>query len=148
MVSIVFYNNLAPKSLTTILSAVGRVRWQKILVCVLWGNNNHQQGVLLFLCKRNVMLIGDRICMFCIQLKHDHFGWEVWDYIPPWCPQRWPTQGSKHIHSYLWFWRGWWYKSVINQCKWNKHCLWKRRCWERAWLWWDHQSVCRFLLGK
>ena len=121
---------------------------KKFLMCVLWENNSHWQGVSLVLCKQNGLLVGYRICMFCIQIRHDHFEWEVWDYILPWCLQGWPTQGSKHIHSHFCCWREWWDKSLINQCKWNEHCLWKWRCWEGVWLWWYQQLVCSFLLGN
>ena len=118
----------------------------KFLVCFLRGNNIHQQGVLLVLYKKNVLLVGDRICMFCIQLRHENSGWEVWDYILPCCLQVWPTKGYRNIRSNFCCWRGWLYKSLINQCKWNKRYLWKWHCQEGAWMWWDYQLVCRFLL--
>ena len=135
-----------------------QIRWQqdlmllvvwgdeRYLLCLLWGNNIHQQGVLLFLCKQIGLLVGDHIYMFYIQLRYDHFGWEVWDCILPWCLQGWPIQVLKHIHSHFCCWREWWDKILINKCKWNEHRLWKWRCWEGAWMWWDKQLVCKFLL--
>ena len=119
---------------------------KKFLVCVLWGNNSHKQSILLVLCKQSGLFVGYRRCMLCIQIRHDHFGWEVWDNIIPWCLQGWPTQGSNHICSYFFCWRGWWDKSLISKFKWNKHHLCKWHCWEIAWLWWDQQLVCRLMI--
>ena len=115
------------------------------LVCVLWVNISHWQGVLLVLCKKNILIVVDHRCMSFIQIRHNQFGWEVWDYILPWCLQGWPTQGSKHIHSHFCCWRVWWDKSLINQCKWNKHHFCKWRCLKGSWLWWYQQLVCRLL---
>ena len=126
------------------------VMWgeEKVLVCVLWGNNSYQQGFSLFLCKQNGLLVWDRISVFCIQLRHDHFEWEVWEYIILCCLKRWPTQGSKHIHGNFFCWREWRDKSLMNQFKWNEHRLWKLHCWEGVWMWWDQQFVCKFLLAN
>ena len=121
---------------------------EKFLVCVLWGNNSHPQGVSLVLCKQNGLLVGNRRCMFCIQIRHNYFKWEVWYYILTWCLQGWPTQGSKHIYSHSCCLREWWDKSLINQCKWNEHRLWKWHCWEGFWMWWYQQLVCSFFLGN
>ena len=120
---------------------------KKFLVCGLWVNSSHQQGGLLVLCNQNVLLVGDCICMFFIHIRHGHFLWEVWDYIPPWYIQGWPIQGSQHIHSHFCCWRVWLDKILIIQCKLNKHCLCKQWCWYVYWLWWDQQLVCSFLLG-
>ena len=126
------------------------VTWgdKKVLVYGLWENSSHHKCVLIVLCKWNGLLVGDHRCMLFIQIRCDHFVWEIWYYIPPWCLQGWPTQGSKHIHSHFCCWRRWWYKSLINQCKWNEGRFWKWLCWEGAWLWRDQQLVCIFLLVK
>ena len=50
---------------------------EKFPVFVLWVNNSHQQGVLLFSCKQNGLIVGDRRCMLYIKLRHDHFELEV-----------------------------------------------------------------------
>ena len=74
------------------------------------------------------------------------FWWEARVYILPWCLWVWPTQGSKYICRHFCCCRGWLDKSLVNQCKWNNHRQRKWRHWERAWLWWYWQLVCRFLL--
>ena len=108
---------------------------EKFPVCVLWGNNSHQKGVLLFSCKQNDLIVGDRRCMFYIQLRHDHFESKVWDYILPCCIQGWTTHGYKHIHSHFCCWREWWYKSLINQCKWFIKLLSHHSLQQQKWIW-------------
>ena len=115
-------------------------------MCVLWENNSHQQGVLLVLCKKNDLIVGDLICMFCIHIIQYYIGWEFWNYILPWCLHGWPTQVSKYICSHFFYWRRWWDKNLINQCKWNEHHLWKWNFWEGAWMWWDQNLVYMFPL--
>ena len=117
----------------------------KILVCVPLENNSNQI-FLMVLCNKNGLIVGEYRCMFCIQLRHDHFGWEVWDYILPWCLHGLPTKGSKNIHGHFCCWRRQWDKSLINQCKWNDSLLCKWRCLEGDWLCWYQKFLCRFFL--
>ena len=147
MVSIVFSNDFGVKVIDNKIQCCWSCEVTKEPCCVSCGEITFISKVFYyFLCQQSGLLVGDHICMFYIQLRHDHFGWEVWDCILPWCLQGWPIQVLKHIHSHFCCWREWWDKSLINKCKWNDHRLWKWRCWEGAWMWWDKQLVCKFLL--
>ena len=121
---------------------------EKFLVRGLWRNSSNQKGVLIIWCNWNVLLVVDRRCKFCIQIRHKHFLWEVGDYIPPRYLWVLPSQGSKHIHSRLCCWKEWCDKIWINQYKWTELRLRKWCCWEVYWLWWYQQFVCRFLLDN